>query len=78
MSSSLHREKSAARAPRNRVGSPSGRYSSSSKSNRCSRRKITVSGRESTRTSIGNPSSSANSRSTRSPNAWNVEIAVSV
>ena len=77
-SSSFARENSVASASRNRVGSPSGRYSSSSSSNRRSRRKTTVSGRESTRTSVGRPSSRANSRISRSPKAWNVEIAVSV
>ena len=74
----LARENSVASASRNRVGSPSGRYSSSSNSNRCSRMKTTISGRDRTRTSVGRPSSSANSRTSRSPKAWNVEIAVSV
>ena len=39
---------------------------------------MTTSARDSTRTSGGNPSSSANSRIRPSPKAWNVEIAVSV
>ena len=78
MSSSLHRLNSVARAARKRVGSPSGRYASSSNSNRCSRRKITTSGRVSTRTSVGNPSSRAYWRMRPSPKAWKVEIAVSV
>ena len=66
-----------ASAPRNRVGSPSGRYSARSRSNSRSRRKTTTSGRDSTRTSGASPSSNANSRISRSPKAWNVEIAVS-
>ena len=77
-SSSCARANSGASAPRNWVGSPSGRYASSPSSKRRSRRKTTVSARDRTRTSGGRPSSNANSRIRRSPNAWKVEIAVSV
>ena len=64
-------------AARWRVGSPSGRKRSSGSSNSRSRRKITCSGCERTRNCGSSPASSADSRSTRSPKAWNVEIVVS-
>ena len=51
---------------------------SRSNSKRCSRRKMTTSGRDRTRRSVGRPSSSAYSRISPSPNAWNVEMAVSM
>ena len=51
---------------------------SSSNSKRCSRRKMTTSGRVRTRRSVGRPSSRAYCRMRPSPKAWNVEIAVSV
>ncbi len=68
------------RASRGRRGAAwgrRGRKRSRGSRNRRSRRKITCSGCESTRNCGSSPASSADSRRTRSPKAWKVEIVVS-
>ncbi len=74
---SLARWNRSTRAPRKRVGSPSGRYVSRPSSKRCSRSRTMASARLMSRMSPGRPSSNAYSRSSRSPKAWKVWTAVS-
>src|SRR3989338_1435394 len=78
ISSSLQRLKKESSSWIKRVGSDKGRKKDKSNSNKCSRKKTADSDWVRTLKSGFNPATSAFSRSSMSPKAWNVEIQISV